>query len=373
MKKFVIALIAVLISNVGTSQTEKTEQNEANCEDASKKYGLLLSKYSIEQNQAIHQILELWEESCGETEPIQRVKILLDISNNSFIDSAYSDYFGARIFDFFDRVDAAYKDDFQEKYNNNKEYFNYVPLRSAFDDWTWNVAKNLKEKQKRGTSAYLMTVLFSEDIKTFDDELKTDTYKNNYIKTTLDEVVYNSTNDPVNLVLNAGVWMPIGDLRWKFSLSPMIGIGANISISKKYSIEFGAQFTFWTNNKELIVNIEDSVQSIDSKYGGTYGIWVHRKLSFENDNFIDLTSGIAYTSIGTGIEKENSDDEDGTSYYHIGTIELSLGFDVRKKVNFKKNDIGLSFAYHFRPYNIDKRLETGLGNHSYSLCLFYWF
>jgi hypothetical protein len=264
MKKVVFALFVSVYSSICISQTEKTEVIKEDCESATARFSQLLSKYTIDQRGPILEILRLWEESCEENEPIQRVKILLGISDNSFVDSAYSDYFKDYIFDYFDRINAAYQEDFEDLYDNNKGYFNYIPLRSLFDDWTWNIAKKLKEGQKYGTSAYLMTVLFTEDIKTFDNELKSETYQKSYIKRALDEVVYSSTNDDVGFVLNSGIWMPTGDLRWKFSLSPIIGLGANIQINKKYSIEFGAQFAFWLNNKEVEVDIEDSLQSIKS-------------------------------------------------------------------------------------------------------------
>ncbi len=372
MKRVVFALLILISGNICISQTEKKELTKDDCETAAARFSQLLSKYTIEQRGAILEILELWEDSCEENELIQRVKILLDISNNSFVDSAYSDYFKDYIFDYFDRINAAYQDDFQDLYNTNKDYFNYVPLRSLFDDWTWNIAKKLKEQQTHGTSAYLMTVLFTEDIKTFENELKSDAYQKSYIKKTLDEVIYNSTKSSVKFVLNSGIWLPTGDMRWTFSMSPVVGFGANIQINKKYCIELGALFAFWVNNKEVMVDIEDSLQSIKSKYGGTYGIWVHRAYSFDNEYFIDAVGGLAYTNFGTGIEKINTDEEEGTSYYHIGTVDLTFGFNVRKRI-FVRHDVGVNFSYHFRPYNLDKRLVTKLGKSSFSLSLFYRF
>ncbi|NJO90485.1 MAG: hypothetical protein HC831_17150 [Chloroflexia bacterium] len=232
MKKVVFALLFLFLGNICFSQTEETELTKDDCETATARYSQLLCKYTIDQRGPILEILKLWEESCEENEPIQRVKILLDIANNSFIDSAYADYFKKYIFDYFERVNSAYQEDFEDLYENNKSYYSYVPLRSIFDDWTWNIAKKQKEQQTYGTSAYLLAVLFAEDIKTFDNELKSGTYQKSYIKQTLDDVVYNSTKSPVKFVLNSGIWIPAGDLRWKFSMSPIVGLGANIQINK---------------------------------------------------------------------------------------------------------------------------------------------
>jgi len=185
-------------------------------------------------------------------------------------------------------------------------------------------------------------------------------------------MVYSSYQEEPSFVAKAGVWMPLGKLGWRFNKSPQIGIGGHFPITKEYSIELGANFTFWVNNKDIEVDIEDSLQSIKSKYGGTYGLWVHRAHSFNNEYFIDGVAGLAYTNMGTGIEKTDTDEEDGTSYYHIGTIDFSFGINVRKRVS-KKHDAGVSLVYHFRPYNIDKRLQTQLGKNSLSMCLFYWF
>jgi len=377
MNKITLVIIAFVYCQISFSQTdsafiEKLNQPIENCETIATNSQKLISKYSISQKELIKQVLRVWEVACGSTEPIRRVKILLDISENSFSDTAYTSYFNNHIFDYFDRINAAYKEDFKEIYELNKEYFNYVQLRSEFDDWTYNIAQQLKKEQRNGTSAYLMCVLFSEDIKTFDNEISSSAYQKSHIRKTMDDAVYNSSQDNASFVARVGVWMPIGKLGWRFSMSPLIGIGGHFPITKKYSIEMGANFTFWNNNKDIVVYLEDSFQNIKSKYGGTYGLWLHREHSFNNQYFVDGVVGIAYSNMGTGVEKSKTDEEEATAYYHIGTVDLSIGLNVRKRV-FKRHNTGINLVYHFRPYNIDKRLETKLGQHSFSISLFYRF
>ena len=156
MQKIIFTLIAFIFCQFIYSQTEKTDQLLKDCETASTKYYLLLSKYSIEQKTQIREVLNLWKATCSKTEPILRAKILLEISENSFTDTVYTNYFNNHIFDYFDRINAAYQEDYKDVYEINKEYFNYVPLRSGFDDWTYNFAQKLKSQQKPRTEKTLL-------------------------------------------------------------------------------------------------------------------------------------------------------------------------------------------------------------------------
>ena len=52
-----------------------------------------LIKYSLTEKDFIKEILEKWELIAGKIEPIERIKILLDISSSHFESSNYEHYY----------------------------------------------------------------------------------------------------------------------------------------------------------------------------------------------------------------------------------------------------------------------------------------
>ena len=195
MRKNILILI-LLITSISiysqndTTLTTRLNKPIKNCETIAFNSQSILPEYNISQLDSIRKILSIWENQCGNCEPIIRLKILLNIKQKTFVDTNYEMYIAEHIYIYKNRITVSKKNNYSKIFEYYKIYYSYVPLRSKFDEWTKTIAQNLLKEQKKGTSEYLLCLLFSEQIELFYDELKSKEYKENYVKTTVYDEKY---------------------------------------------------------------------------------------------------------------------------------------------------------------------------------------
>jgi len=354
-----------LLLNVNLSFAQSLEarlsRSVPNCEIISTNSQNLLSSYSLNDLDSIQAVLKIWKRECGNTEPIQRLEILLDINEGAFSSTNYKFYLKNHIYKFENRVqDSNYEDNY-DRYESNKSYYNYVKLEGKYDKWTRAIAQELISlKLNTHSEEYLILLLFSGQVEAFDEAMLLNENQNLPLVVACNENRY--ANSPVyyQWTAHVGLWAPLGKLREHFNPSPQLGFGVNVSFKKKYSIGLEASFTRWLNQKELDFNFDDRSVTTKSNHGMTIGATLAREVLQYHDNaFIDLYSGINVAILSTDIEKENATEDD--KYHSTTTANLELGLNLRKRI-FTSKEVGINLAVNYSPYNLDSQLKTKVGS-----------
>jgi hypothetical protein len=170
-----------------------------------------------------------------------------------------------------------------------------------------------------------------------------------------------------NFRIDAGVFIPLHNLRSNLRISPHLGMYFGFPLTEKYRFDAGASVFIPVKPKELAYYLPDKTLSGKADLSGTLGLWVSRSDMLENDWFIENRLGTGLGFLQTNIPKENPKNENDQSY-SAETIFLNVGTGIRK------GPVGLSLNYFFVPYNaFKKRLKTDYGNQYLTVSTYYIF
>jgi hypothetical protein len=377
MNKLVPLLILLSHSLTVFSQNDSILMNRLNenvvtCETLAFNCQALLPEYHISQPDTIRRILSIWENECGNVEPILRLKILLDIKDKSLIDTAQEVYLTHYIYIFKDRLSLKKKLNYHEIFDSNKPYFSYVPLRSEFDEWTKTIAENLLIEQEKGSSEYLFCLLFSEKADLFYEELKLKEYQENHVKKTVYEEKYDTWQRGMVYNVILGAWIPAGNLSNTFGVSPNLGFRVGYTLENLVRFDVGVNVRIHTNSKPFEIFADSSISSVKSNTGITAGIWLAKEYRLKNQLMIDAFVGAGIGIIDTDLQKSRPKPDSNSNYYSIQTADFSIGLNIRKRI-FIKNSIGINMSYHFAPYKLDDILVHNIGNQFFTTNLIYRF
>jgi len=368
--KIILIVIILIISKIAFSQNDTTIVKQlskpiSNCETITLNAQEIISKFSINQYDSIYQVLRIWENKCGRTEPIERLKILLDIQQNRLVDTIYKTYILQLIPKFKNRVMSSKHDDYKVIFEYDKIYFDYLPLQSSFDNFTKKTALNLLTKQEKGTSEYLFCLLFSENIEQFNKTLNSSDYVDSYIYKTIYANLYNNNNfqlgNRMNLKISVGIWLPKDKLAETFKPAPQFSAFLGYNIYKSLYLDIGANLRPPIVDKNFDLNIADTTTSVNGKMCLTFGGWIYNEFKLNKNLFFDVVGGIGLGRIDTDLKRPKQSSDDVDKYYGVSTYDASLGINLRKRI-FKTNSVGINFSYHYAPYNNDSLLHTDIGN-----------
>jgi len=362
-------------AQVDSSLVKKLNRPIDNCEIVAHNAQKLITQFKIQQADSINNIISIWKKYCGANEPISRITILASIFYGNNSDSINKPYLDNYMYKYKYRIKESEESKFQDIYENNKGYLDYISLKGEFDDWTKNIAIELLPKQVPGTSEYLLCLLFSNNFGSFDKELESFKAKNSFVSNYEKERRFNNWNRGITLSLVSGIWSPVGKLSDTFKLSPQFGFLVGSPISKSLRIDLGLVLAVLESRTNFDLHVENSIKSARGKYCVTFGGWVTKEIKLKKFLFLDLIGGLALGKIDTDLNKPRVNQNNNTSndyFYGVSTIDSSIGVSVRKKI-FRKSSIGVNYNLHYVPYSIDDILVTDLGNHFSSTSLIYRF
>ncbi len=303
-------------------------------------------KLAYYQAKEIRQVLRNWEDSCGKSEPIQRISILMDIREGKLVDSICDHYFETGYASFVERVSQEAFDDYQETYNANKAYFGYSPLRAELDGWTIGLANTNLRYTDNGSKAQAFCQFFGGDLNALDE------FYRQYRKA-------NEFDIEPNFTAGLGAWTPLGTLSGTFQQSFNFGMGFSAAITRKYRVGLDFDYTFLSKHADFDVKIKGVTSTTNSD--GIMNLSANFIRRFKpNDNFfIDTYTGFGYGRMDTDVIRSEED----STYYGINTICVPVGVRFLSKV---KNGpyVGLNIAYNYCPFTLDKTLLSKMGPHS---------
>lgn len=356
----IIVPIKLLLGQSDSSFIKDLTKPIVNCEIIASNSQELITKYSVNDNDSIKNILKIWESKCGTVEPVLRMKILLSIKNKRFYDSLSIEYINKYYIEKFnDRIDEKIKMIANDIFEQNKAYFDYVPLKGRFDSLTRSTAIDLLPEQENGTTQYFFCLLFSNYNTRFENELYSTKYYPNFITKQIKE---REKTDPnyvkANISVNSGIWQPVGSLSNLFNTGGFIGIQGGFYISKQLHLDFFASIRGFGFQDKFGINRNDSIYNVLAKYGQNFGISICWVNSYRENIFFDSFTGIGMENLHTDKRKISSKEDD---YETLETIDVHVGINIRYRF-FKETTLGLNIKYHYVPYEHSKLLKRSIGN-----------
>jgi hypothetical protein len=322
-------------------------EKSPNCEDIAYNCTQLVEKYhnSFKADSA-KQVLNYWENKCGLSEPLLRIKILFSIKDNNFTEALYDTTVFEYIKKYKERIESTQP---LEIYNYYKIYFGFVQINGTFDKFTRSLANELINLQSENSLEYLFCKLYSGNPNYLFNELQNN---GNYEGTKLKEYYYSLVNKYVDLPefhwsLYSGIWIPLSNAKI-LGNHPIIGIELGCRY-KKFNYNLSMNIKFSRSQDEYLIVLEDSVRKTNYFFGGYIGLDVEREIVKSNSNEIDLLIGIGYDGFST-INNNTSDDNPNNDVgKSINSLNLNTGLGYRYK--FKNHTyFGLRAKYNFVNY-----------------------
>ena len=375
-----ISIFFIILSNTCLAQTDsallkRLQKPVINCETIATNSQEIIGNMAKIEFDSIYEILDIWQAKCGNNEPIERMKILLNIQKNTFIDTTCKEYILEYSRIYKNRLEATKESRVKQISDNYKGYFNYVPLGGRFDDFTKEIAQNLLKNSRLSDTEYLLCLLFSNDIERYDEALKSKKYENNFIKKCSESTINNVFNPNFSAGFSTGICLPSGRFSETFKVSPEIGASLGFQLKKTIRLDLVLIVRFPVNDKSYDIQIDGKINSVKSRTCITIGAGITKEIPIKNNFFLDINGGIGVGTMGTDLRNPNNNNANNnntSSYYSAETVDLFTGISLRKK--FKtQHSMALNLNYHFAPYNSNKILVTDIGNQFFDLTLSYRF
>lgn len=365
--KNVFLFIAVLISISVFAQTNIEKElliQTPNCENVAYNSSRLVDRYYSRQNyDSINVVCNKWEEFCGLSEPVFRLKVLSQIQYKAFSEEwMQRDYLLTCISLYLDRLDYAKEANSKLVYEHYKISFGYIPLNSTFDDLTVIWANSLLESGTLQPIEKAFCLLYSNQTDAFWMMLKDKKLSGTKLQEVYEEQV-RKTKRMVegNLGLMSGVMLPFGNLSEYIGIKPVFGFQLGF---KSNRIQYDLTFLIRAGkaDKDYQVIYQDEPKMTNQCVGGylgldfAYELWRNRRHEF------DFLSGFGYDGF-SAIEGDTKKGIDGKS---INSLNLNLGFGYRfytRKMSF----YGIQAKYNFANYS--NKGGTDLGGNYISLIL----
>lgn len=379
MKKNIFLLtICILFTNYLFSQTIDTllvkelSKPVITCETVSLNSQRIITALSFDRKDSIRKVLNAWKYFCGENEPILRMSILLDISDKKDISEKFRRYYDKNTWETFaDKYRYRfYNPDFRY---DSYPYNDYVPNGGKYDEMTKKIAEIYLPYQSKNSLAYLFCEFIKGDFEQYNEDVHSNDFKENkitegiYGKQFLQDYMYS---------IFTGIWIPQGHLSGTFNENLLLSVAVATPKFLKNNflaeIKFSARTPF--NKPTFVFTADDSVYTANNDGGFNLGVNFIYEKPFGKKNYLRFFSGISLDWLATGkktFETQDEDDENA-SYYYITTFSVPFGVGIRRNIFYRKT-AGFDIAYHYTPYNIDKKLITDLSGNYVTASIFFGF
>lgn len=156
--------------------------------------------------------------------------------------------------------------------------------------------------------------------------------------------------------IQAGAWLPLGNLKNVFEVAPSLGFYMGIPIKNNMAIDLGFNIAFPTNRKQFNYYFDKNDKQL-TKTDLMIGVslrWRYQKELAKNIYWTTYL-GAGMNSLKTELEKYDYEDEED-KWHYVETMDLLGGTGIR----YKK--VGFFIEYHYTPYSIAGKMRKHLGN-----------
>lgn len=361
---YISLIICFLYPRLSFSQIARFEnlltKPSVNCTDVTANSRLLIPGYYKNGNRdTVQGLMQYWEEKCGYTESLMRLKILLAIKADTFNENLYKN---ARITEYVLRYRQLRI--WREKLLEKKFSYDGYAQDTLFEFFTQNLARKLSFRQDlTPTEQFFIEFYSHQNEKKQFDQLRENSMKGSILKREFDSTARVFAEKPKwHAALFGGIWMPGGQLKTLGS-HPLIGYQLGLQ-KRKFLIDLTMEIRFLKSANPYLVKYKNTMYSSEDYTGFLIGMDLGYNILRHNRNDILLACGIAADGFDAlSFTNQNGKKETAQSLY---TFNLNPGIAWRL---FDKNNnyIGLDLRYNILNFkNID---GTDLSGNAFSLRL----
>ena len=364
-----IILFVIGLSHLSAQDLEARLQinDKVDCSVYAENSSELIGTYDIFQLDSVKAVLDIWERECGKSEPIMRLQILHDIYQGNFESEGYIDYYDQYVRKYIYRIEAAKRTTVRSNYESSKTYYDHTQIGNGFDKHTLTLAQLLLDQQDEGSDAYLICLLFVNEFEKF----KELAYYKSAANTPLLKSLYDSRTgifSNFRISFGLGAWIPIGNNKNIFGISPMISLGMHQPINRNWRMDGVFTIVPFINNEALDFRFEGKDEVSNSLVALNINMGLTRVNQLSPSLFLDTGFSIGLNILNTGIDNPKEESSD----HGITTIDLGAKVALRHK--FKKGtSIALQSSINYAPYNWSGNLKSEVGKGYASVGLVYGF
>ncbi len=333
-------LDAILINMMGSRQT---------CESVSNRCAtLFVNCYKSDRIDLIPQLLEYWQEKCGVTEPVQRAKTLYAIDQNSYRDFVIGYGIMDLVLNYQNRVINEGNENEVERYENNKQYFSYVPIGGEFDNFTKSLAARNKAKYQQNSIEYAWCEFYS----TAPDMLFTYVQKNRYSDSKLTYQYREKVREVKKMInwnwaISAGGWIPAGEMS-ALGVHPEVGIlfGGK---GGRISLDFDASIRFLNSQSKYLVTQGTNTYETNRFFGAYIGLDFGWDFYAKKENSFAVLAGLGWD----GFEAKAEDMRRSQDAILASSYNFNFGVGYRRNIS---NSLYLSL--HLKCNIVDYTMEN---------------
>jgi hypothetical protein len=346
----VLIIISVLLSTAAFAQNidQKLLVQTPNCENVAFNSARLIEHYFEQKNyDSISIVYNRWEEFCGTTEPVFRLKVLQEIQNGKYSEEWMDkEYLMNFIFLYLDRLDYAKEPNSKLIYERYKISFGYISFNSPFDDLIVIWANSLLEWNNLLPVERAFCLLYTNQTDAFWQMLKDQKLSGTKLQDVYSEQV-RKTKKMVegNFGFMTGLMLPYGNLNDVVGVKPVFGFQFGMKRNKlQYDITM--LLRSGKTKQEYLINYQGEPKMTDYYFGGYVGLDVDCELWKNKKREFDFLTGIAYD----GFDAVEGNTEKNIKGKSINSLNLNFGLGYRfygKRFNYW----GVQTRYNFVNYN----------------------
>ena len=349
-KYFLTLLISLTLLGQANAQTDidhKLLQDIPNCENVAYNSGQIINDlYTKQAYDSISHVVNRWEEFCGESEPIFRIKVLSQIQLGIFSSQELDqEELMSHVFTYIDRQEFAKAKNYHQYYEYYKVALGFIPLKSDFDLLTTAWAESLLQNKEVTGDARAFCLLYANNTEGFWQHLQ----QKQEATTPLEQVYSAETAKIKNMIdgnfgVLSGIYLPTGDLASVIGPKALIGMQFGFKMKKmQYDLTIAIRPGKAKEMYEVIH--DDQLKSTDHYLGGLVGLDLSYELRNNLKRELDLVGGIAFDGFDA-IEGDVDNDIKGKS---INALNLNIGLGYRfysKSMNY----LGVQAKYNIVNY-----------------------
>lgn len=292
-----------------------------------------LIPYYHKNNQidSLNHIIEHAENTCGISEPLLRIKILLAIEQNYFSEAIYDKI---PITDYWKNYNTRMRSNSYYYYNHNQKIITGYDYLMSFDSFTLNLAQNvLQNKSNQITELEMFFVrLYAEKefFKSY-DEIRYGEFTESKLKEDFFEDLGSSKDQRINMALFTGLWIPMGN-KSILGNHPKLGFIMGLG-SKKLSLDVVMNMRYFNSPNYFQIEKFDSIYTTNSFLGGLFAIQLNGQLFHSQKTQILLSAGVGFEGFSSE-EIQDPKDPDETIGLGINSTNMNFGLIFRRYINY---------------------------------------
>jgi hypothetical protein len=325
-----LLFVLLLISTTAFAQRNIDQElmvQTPNCENVAFNSSRLIEHYFGQKNyDSINVVFNRWEEFCGTTEPLFRLKVLHQIQIGKYSeDWMDKEYLMNFIYLYLDRLDYSKQPNAKLIYERYKIPFGYITFNSPFDDLTVIWANSLLEHDNLLPVERAFCLLYSNQTEAFWKMMK-----NKQLSGTKLQEEYalqvGKTKKMVegNFGFMTGLMLPFSNLKDVVGVKPIFGFQFGLK-QNKLQYDLTMLLRSGKTKQEYLIIYQGEPKMTDYYFGGYVGLDVDYELWKNKKKEFDLLTGIAYD----GFDAVESDTEKNIKGKSINSLNLNLGLGFR--------------------------------------------